>query len=183
MATYTIVIPSGTTNHDFLEKPCIVLSANEYVTSITRNAISSLQIKSSSIGNYASADFDLGICYKDNYPTFLSLYSGNTKINTGQTVNLGAISAKTNTYSNGPAKGKVLYSVFHFSIIESHVMQLLTDVTFSITTASDSNSTYSGRYNGSSYDPVVPYYYNGSAWVPCEWKRYNGSSWDDVDTW
>ena len=45
-----------------------------------------------------------------------------------------------------------------------------------------SSNLKAGRYNGSSYDAVVPMYYNGSSWVECEWKRYNGSGWDNVDT-
>lgn len=40
-----------------------------------------------------------------------------------------------------------------------------------------------GRFDGTSYNPVIPYYYNGSEWVPCDVKRYNGTSFDDVITY
>lgn len=45
-----------------------------------------------------------------------------------------------------------------------------------------SNFPQAGRYNGSSWNKVVPMRYNGTSWVECEYKRYNGSSWDNVDT-
>jgi hypothetical protein len=44
------------------------------------------------------------------------------------------------------------------------------------------DSPTAGRYNGSSYDAVIPMYYNGSEWVECEIGRYDGSDWVNVDT-
>ena len=43
--------------------------------------------------------------------------------------------------------------------------------------------TNSGIYNGSTYDPVQPFYYDGTNWIPVELKRYNGSSWDDITSY
>ena len=44
-------------------------------------------------------------------------------------------------------------------------------------TRADVPESYIEYYNGSNWQPVVPYYYNGTDWVQCSTQYYNGSSW------
>ena len=196
MATYTITIPAGTNIYSFAinpyRNPTLQLGTNEYITNISRPAISSCTVQWITGGSYSDVRFIPEIRWGSDYTTqFISTslisFSG-TMSSSNQTLtktNIAAYTASVTSTISQDTKGRVLYvGVYdNYTTEPEPRYKILTDIVLTITTETDSSSiVHSGRYNGSSYDPVVPYYYNGSAWVPCEWKRYNGSSWDNVDT-
>lgn len=206
MATYTVTIPAN--SYNLLHFPqnyimAVQLAPNEYVTSVTLNAISSFTLRNVKESTYLSGflgylrvmhDVVSTTGTQDDTSTKLisvkvqyNVSAGESTIGYNQTRSWN-VASSTSTITGMASKGKVLYIGYADSTTAllpngTPWIQVVTPVTFSIVTAYDNNSAVkSGRYNGSSYDPVQPYYYNGSAWIPCEWKRYNGSSWDDVDT-
>ena len=187
MSTYTYTLPSGFVSNKGTRNNLIVrLAPRERIDTVTINAVSSFSARIAENKSGTLTDPYLNICIDDvNQYGGAALYywkiqfSGTMSASSSLTTSI-ASSTKSNTISS--ERGTTIYIYTQSSGVNSgYLIETLTPVTLVITTVRD---TYvnSGRYNGSSYDAVQPYYYNGSAWVPCEWKRYNGSSWDNVDT-
>lgn len=186
MATYTLIFPQGTVLDFNLHSTGLFIPLNEKVTSIQfTDSFPYLTVQNT---------FTNGWCLK----FFLKNQRGTTKQQICQSQNNTGTSGgnKCNSgsmsFSGGLFSGEMIYygmELYTYSGSEQISPNGAVpsfeyyDIVITITTSRNENShVNSGRYNGSSYDPVEPFYYNGSAWVPCEWKRYNGSSWDDVDT-
>ena len=179
MATYTYTVNSGLTRGVYYTG--ISLAQNERITSSAVSSSSQYPFTDSSTvtSDYPNIAY-LGISNSFIGDTILyNVYNYNLD-RTHLTHSYGTVT------SDDPSvlKGGAIYVHFNVSPTpsNSYILELTKNVTFTITTVIESSGLNAGRYNGSSYDAVQPYYYNGSAWVPCEWKRYNGSSWDDVDT-
>lgn len=206
MPTYTVTIPAN--SYNLLHFPqnyirAVQLAPNEYVTSVTLNAIPSFTLRYLRENSYASGFHGYLRVMHDVIATTGTQADTSTKlisVEVQYNIQVGEptigynetrswdVPSSTSTITGMASKGKILYigyvDIWTVPLQEGIPwIQVVTPVTFNIVTAYDNNSAVkSGRYNGSSYDPVQPYYYNGSAWIPCEWKRYNGSSWDSVDT-
>ena len=99
----------------------------------------------------------------------------------GSVINLSATPSSSYKFNRWVSSGGIVADIF--SANTTFVVPKLSPVTITAYFDAISNTpSQAGRYNGSSWDGVIPMRYDGTNWVECELQRYDGSSWDDVAT-
>ena len=165
---YTFTIPSGTSlNVEIYTN--IVLRKNEWLSEA-----------------YVNSPYTVGISPSARMACYLYVYP-QTNFSSNRTIaecrsenNIADFSENySNTFSENFCQNGAICLYFSTAVTGTTTSEIT--VTF-ITTHTSSSTASAGRYNGTSWDGVIPMRYDGTNWVECELQHYDGSSWTNVDT-